>query len=167
MSNEEMLIENKWSFGPPIDIDFHVGEGSITSIALSLGKQGMTWRVWGNQSNKRLEERIEAWLSQYGRGKQPDVAIPLDMAKMPVFTYRALEAIRAIPFGTTLSYGQVAQIISHPQAARAIGSACRRNPFPLIIPCHRVLDSQQQLRGYSAGEGLKLKRCLLDFEGIS
>ena len=72
------------------------------------------------------------------------------------------EAISAIPFGDTLSYGALARLAC--SGARAIGQACSRNPFPLIVPCHRVLASGGQLGHYSAGNGLATKSWLLDHE---
>lgn len=72
------------------------------------------------------------------------------------------DAIVAIPFGETLSYGALAR--RHGSAARAIGQACSRNSYPLIVPCHRVLASGGMLGHYSAGGGLTTKSWLLDHE---
>ncbi len=71
-------------------------------------------------------------------------------------------AIAAIGYGETASYGAVARAID--SGPRAVGQACRRNPFPLVIPCHRVVGSGGTLGHYSAGAGVTTKRWLLDFE---
>jgi len=73
------------------------------------------------------------------------------------------DALRAIPYGETRSYGELARAIGKPGAARAVGAACGANPWPIIVPCHRVIAADGALGGYSAG--LKWKRVLLELEG--
>lgn len=72
------------------------------------------------------------------------------------------EAILAIPFGETRSYGALARSIG--SGARAIGQACARNPLPIVIPCHRITNADGSLGAYSGGNGPRTKRWLLDFE---
>ena len=71
-------------------------------------------------------------------------------------------ALRAIPFGETASYGDIAKAINNPNAARAVGMANNRNPLPIITPCHRVIGSDGSLTGF--GGGLDIKRWLLEHE---
>ena len=71
-------------------------------------------------------------------------------------------AIAAIPYGDSLSYGAVARTIG--SGPRAIGQACRRNPFPIVIPCHRVIGSAGSIGYYSGGEGIVTKLWLLNHE---
>jgi len=78
---------------------------------------------------------------------------------------RVWEEIRRIPYGTTASYGGIAQALT--SGPRAVGGACGRNPIPLIVPCHRILASQGRIGGYSAIDGLDTKRALLALEGIA
>jgi methylated-DNA-[protein]-cysteine S-methyltransferase len=88
-----------------------------------------------------------------------------DLPLMPPSTARGSElraAICAIGYGETASYGELArQADSGP---RAIGQACRRNPFPIVVPCHRVIGAGQSIGYYSGGEGIKTKRWLINFE---
>jgi methylated-DNA-[protein]-cysteine S-methyltransferase len=70
-----------------------------------------------------------------------------------------------IPRGRVMSYGGLAGRIGHPRAARAVGTALARNPFPLIIPCHRTIQADGTLGGF--GGGLKMKRALLEMEGVA
>lgn len=78
------------------------------------------------------------------------------------FQQQVWQALMAIPYGSTLSYGELARRIGRPRAVRAVGAANGANPFPLVAPCHRVIASNGQLHGY--GGGLTLKQWLLDLE---
>jgi len=93
-------------------------------------------------------------------------SIRVDWADRTEFQRKVLSRCRGIPWGTTLSYGQVAAQCGKPRAARAVGSVMRTNRHPLIIPCHRVIAANGRLGGYSAYEGLATKRTLLKQEGI-
>ena len=72
------------------------------------------------------------------------------------------EQLEHIPYGQTISYGEVAAAIGKPQAARAVGMACGRNPIWIFLPCHRVVGRNGELTGYAGG--LMRKRWLLDWE---
>src|SRR5262245_29831585 len=87
--------------------------------------------------------------------------LPLAPAGTP-FQQRVWQALQAIPYGTTMSYSQLAALIDEPGKARAVGHANGRNPIPIIIPCHRLIGSGGDLTGY--GGGLERKRWLLDLE---
>jgi methylated-DNA-[protein]-cysteine S-methyltransferase len=73
-----------------------------------------------------------------------------------------LKQLQQVPFGTTLTYGGLASAIGQPKAARAIGTACHYNPYPLFIPCHRVITSRGQAGGFAYTT--KMKEHLLNFE---
>jgi methylated-DNA-[protein]-cysteine S-methyltransferase len=83
------------------------------------------------------------------------------------FQRKVLDACRAIPPGETLSYAELAVIAGAPGAARAVGNVMRTNRIPLVIPCHRVVGSGGSLGGYSAPDGLAMKRKLLEREATS
>jgi methylated-DNA-[protein]-cysteine S-methyltransferase len=92
-------------------------------------------------------------------------AMAFDLPLVPVASIRGQalrDAIAAIPLGETLSYGALARIAG--SGPRAIGQACARNPFPIVIPCHRVIGSGGALGHYSGGSGIITKRWLLDHE---
>lgn len=88
--------------------------------------------------------------------------LPLDMRGTP-FQQEVWQALTAIPFGATCSYGQIAERIGRPKAVRAVGAANGANPVPVIVPCHRVIGSNGKLTGYAGG--LALKQRLLVLEG--
>jgi len=95
-----------------------------------------------------------------GRGPCPDA--PLDLRGTP-FQRRVWEALRAIPYGETRSYGQIAAALGlGPGAARAVGGACAANPLALVVPCHRAVGSDGRLQGFRWG--LERKRALLAIE---
>ena len=109
-------------------------------------------------------ERMAAMLA----GAPDDLAsIPLDMGAVPEFHRRVYDAARAIPPGRTRSYGEVAELIGERGAAQAVGQALGRNPFPIVVPCHRVLAADGSLRGFSAPGGTDTKRRMLELEGAA
>lgn len=91
--------------------------------------------------------------------------IPLDLSQCGDFCRRVYEIARTIPAGETLSYGELAARAGEPRAARAVGQAMARNPFPLIVPCHRVLAAHGGAGGFSARGGVDTKFQLLRIEG--
>jgi methylated-DNA-[protein]-cysteine S-methyltransferase len=92
-------------------------------------------------------------------------AVTLDMDRLPPFHRRVYEVARAISPGRTLSYGEVARRAGAPGAARAVGQALGRNPFAIIVPCHRVLAAGGRIGGFSANGGTTTKIRLLSLEG--
>jgi methylated-DNA-[protein]-cysteine S-methyltransferase len=100
------------------------------------------------------------------RGERVDLStIPIDMAGVPPFHRRVYEAARTIPAGVTLSYGAVAARAGSPGSARAVGQALGRNPFAIVVPCHRVLAAGGKPGGFSAGGGVTTKLRMLAIEG--
>ena len=91
--------------------------------------------------------------------------VALDMERLPAFHRRVYEVVRTIPCGATLTYGEIAKRLGVPAEARDVGEAMGRNPFPIIVPCHRVLAAGGKLGGFSAPGGVATKRRLLAIEG--
>lgn len=151
--------------GPAIEVHFTLNEGLIQSISLLLSSTpGLKLTINADQKLPAVEKQIEQWLSNYVHKKPITSPLPLNWQLVPSFTQRVLEKLHQIPFGQLLTYKEVAQQIQQPQASRAVGGACGRNPFPFVIPCHRVVSSQHTLCGFSGG--LEIKKRLLSFEGI-
>jgi methylated-DNA-[protein]-cysteine S-methyltransferase len=112
-----------------------------------------------------VRQAIDA-ITAHLSGQEADLSgIGLDMDGVPEFHRRVYEAARAIPSGTTLSYGEVAARIGEPSAAREVGQALGRNPFPIVVPCHRVLAAGGKTGGFSAPGGIATKLRLLAIEG--
>jgi methylated-DNA-[protein]-cysteine S-methyltransferase len=91
--------------------------------------------------------------------------VPLDDRAIDPFRRAVYAATREIAPGTTRSYGEVARSIGYPDGAREVGAALARNPFPIVVPCHRVVAANGALTGFSAPGGLATKRRMLALEG--
>lgn len=103
--------------------------------------------------------QVEEYIS--GKRKTFDVPCVLEGTEFQQDVWRA---IYNIPYGEVLSYQMVAKNIGRPKASRAVGGACRVNPIPIIVPCHRVVGSNGNLGGFSSG--LTLKKRIMEIEGI-
>lgn len=105
-------------------------------------------------------------ITGYMAGERPDFRrVRIDWGSVPGYNARIYRALARVPYGTTTTYGALAAEIGKPNAARAVGMAMGRNPWPIVIPCHRVLASGQQLGGFSAPGGVTTKVKLLQLEG--
>ena len=102
-----------------------------------------------------------AQLKAYFAGERTSFDLPLDMHGNP-FERRVWDELKQIPYGETASYGEIAERIGAPGAARAVGLANGHNPIAIIVPCHRVIGANGKLVGF--GGGLPMKRALLDLE---
>lgn len=110
----------------------------------------------------RTIEDIQALM----RGEKKSLrAAALDMARLAPFNARVYDTARAIPPGQTRTYGEIARAVGDPDGARAVGQAMGRNPFPIIVPCHRVVGADGRMVGFSASGGTSLKLRLLEIEG--
>lgn len=111
---------------------------------------------------KNAVKQIDEYLS----GKRRTFSLTLNIKVTP-FQKKVYDALNKVPYGKTISYSELACRINRPHAARAVGQAMRKNPVPLIIPCHRVLGKNGSLTGYDGPSGTHIKRWLLDLENTS
>lgn len=105
------------------------------------------------------------WLEQYFAGSPPDVTIPLDLGGVTSFAATVLRACSRIPWGSVVTYGELARSVGRPKSARPVGQVMRHNLLPLFVPCHRVVGAGGSLTGF--GGGLDLKCRLLELEGLA
>jgi methylated-DNA-[protein]-cysteine S-methyltransferase len=122
----------------------------------------------GSATDEQVRPVIEAIIALLAGDGDPDGVLAgavLDSAGVPEFNQRVYEVTRAIPAGSTLSYGAVADRIGAPGAARAVGRALGDNPYPIVVPCHRVLAADGSMHGFSAPGGIATKRRMLQLEG--
>jgi O-6-methylguanine DNA methyltransferase len=113
---------------------------------------------------QRTVDAIVALLRGESTGLTGLATLPIDMEDLPPFARRVYEVARTIPPGQTLSYGEVAERLGKPGSARAVGQALGRNPFAIVVPCHRVLAAGGHLGGFSAPGGVATKVQLLALE---
>jgi methylated-DNA-[protein]-cysteine S-methyltransferase len=114
------------------------------------------------EAPRRLD-RVRRELDEYFAGTRRSFEIPLDWSLVGPFARRVLGAAAAIPYGSVLTYKEVAGRAGSPRGSRAAGSALGSNPIPIVVPCHRVLRVGGALGGYAGG--LDRKRLLLELEG--
>lgn len=103
-------------------------------------------------------------IQQYLQGERQEFEVKIDWSPLTDFQRAVLRATLDIPFGETRSYGDIAALVGKPGAARAVGQAESRNPYPLIVPCHRVIGADGGMRGYGGSGGVNTKAWLLSFE---
>lgn len=104
---------------------------------------------------------VSGWFERYFRGEIPNERLPVHM-QGTLFQRQVWSVLRRIPWGTTVSYGTIAEAIDQPGAARAVGQVCGNNPCPIVVPCHRVVRADGNLGGFRAGRSVK--RWLLELE---
>jgi methylated-DNA-[protein]-cysteine S-methyltransferase len=113
---------------------------------------------------KDLLPGFQHQLRDYFAGRLKRFDVKLDLSSLKPFQRQVLDRCARIGYGRTKTYGELAREIGRPRAARAVGGALGRNPVPLVIPCHRVVAGDGSLGGFSAEQGVKLKRRLLELE---
>jgi methylated-DNA-[protein]-cysteine S-methyltransferase len=141
-------------------ISFGVDDTVLDDVAMRLEAKA-------SERPDRLDD-VRRELDEYFAGDRQVFEVPLDRCLSSGFRRAAQEAISRIPYGAVASYGDIAAGAGQPGASRAAGSACRTNPIPVVVPCHRVLRSDGSIGGY-AGDmagGLDIKRHLLALEGV-
>lgn len=127
---------------------------------------GSGGRPWSGEVEAPWQTCVET-IRRHISGEPVDYSsIPLDWRGIAPFNRRIYEALRNVPFGQTTTYGGLAATIGEPGAARAIGLAMGRNPWPIVVPCHRVLKAGGRMGGFSAPGGTLTKEVLLAREGI-
>jgi methylated-DNA-[protein]-cysteine S-methyltransferase len=164
------------SKGTPVSLWSKVIASPIGRLRLVASDEGLAAILWDN--NRALRAPLAALventthptllcaekeLNEYFARKRKTFSVALDM-RGTHFQKQVWEALLAIPFGETRSYGQIANQLGHPKATRAIGAANGQNPIPIIVPCHRVIGANGKLTGF--GGGLEIKDQLLALEGV-
>jgi methylated-DNA-[protein]-cysteine S-methyltransferase len=131
--------------------------GALRRLGAPVGEAPPPWPPFVTDAVARMQALL--------RGEAVSLAeVPIDLQCVDAFDRRVLEATRHIGPGETSTYGDLARAIGEPGAARAVGAALGRNPWPLVVPCHRVLAAGGQIGGFSAPGGAATKRRLLAIE---
>ena len=163
---------------------FDTGLGACGVAWTASGLTRMQLPEWDRKTTgQRLRQRMgaEAWAGElptaiaaaiaevqdYASGAARDFrGVALCFDGLPAFHALIYHALRDVAWGRTTTYGALAKSVHAPGAARAVGVAMSRNPWPIIVPCHRVLAAQRKIGGFSAFGGATTKATLLRLEGI-
>ena len=149
---------NRLVFDTPVgQMALEEDEGALTALYLPNSPMPPA----GEETPLLCRGREE--LLEYLAGKRRDFDLPL-APKGTSFQQRVWSALGDIPYGRTITYGELARRVGCPGGSRAVGQANHRNPLPILLPCHRVVGANGTLTGY--GGGLALKQWLLRLEGI-
>ena len=158
------LPDGRLNSGPPSAklSDQQAQRACLAGLKDHAGLKGLA-DLRADVSKSRLMER----LLRRAEGACDDfLDIPLPLDDRTPFQFRVLTCCRAIPWGETRTYGQLARAAGSPGAARAVGQVMATNRLPLIVPCHRVVPASGGLGGFSAPQGTRLKRSLLEQEQL-
>jgi len=145
----------------------------IGTLRLVAGDHGLTDLAWsedesvGAETNDPCLLLAREELRQYFSGQLKNFTVKVDFSRWQGFTARVYAALRAVPYGETITYGELARRAGQPAAARAVGRLMAKNPLPIILPCHRVIAANGALTGYSGGTGIATKIFLLNHEKAS
>jgi O-6-methylguanine DNA methyltransferase len=143
---------------PPV-FDIAASERGVTRVRIGEGLVSAP-----NARARALAAAARAELAQYLAGERAVFSVPLDLAAVPEFQRRVLDAALTIPFGVVRPYAWIAGHIGHARAVRAVGTALGTNPLPLLVPCHRVVRTDGALGGYIFGLPLKERLLTLEHE---
>jgi methylated-DNA-[protein]-cysteine S-methyltransferase len=135
-------------------------ERGITSVALPGSKLGASTA----HPPAHIAHAVEAMAALLNGERRDLTDIALDPSGIDDFRRAVYDATRAIGPGEIKTYGEIAREVGDPNAARAVGAALGSNPYPIVVPCHRVLAADGSLHGFSAPGGIKTKRKLLEIE---
>lgn len=136
---------------------FNHSPAEVSTSVLSFHPQA-------KKSSHKLIDKALQQLSEYFIGARRCFDLPLDYSSLSFFTRKVHKALVKVPYGTRVSYGELATISGSPQAARAVGRVMSLNPFPLLVPCHRVVNADGSVGYYSAGQGSRTKSWLIELE---
>jgi methylated-DNA-[protein]-cysteine S-methyltransferase len=150
-------------------VDWFAVESPIGRLGVALrgdAVTGVSFRPPEARAEPELEsaflDRVRQQFAEYFAGARTEFDLPVLVTRGSEFERAVWARIAAIPYGLTASYGEVARAVGEPGGAQAVGTACNRNPLPLVVACHRVIGSDGKLVGF--GGGLDRKRFLLGLE---
>ena len=144
-------------------------DAGLVRVALHPGEEDFVEELADNISPRVVEhpkklDAVRKELDQYFNGKRTTFSLQIDWQLSHGFRQMVLQTLFSqVHFGEVVSYGELARWVGHPRAGRAVGSAMATNPVPIVVPCHRVLQSGGKIGNY--GGGVQMKRQLLTHEG--
>jgi methylated-DNA-[protein]-cysteine S-methyltransferase len=150
--------------GPLTLVADHDDDGNAALTAILFEPPSETVTGARDDALDAVLEQGERELGEYFRGERTEFTVPIHQPATE-FQRSVWDHLLTIPFGETTTYGDIAKVLGNPNASRAVGLANGSNRIPIIVPCHRVLNSKHEPHGYAGG--LDRKRALLDLERAS
>ncbi|MDR2565996.1 MAG: methylated-DNA--[protein]-cysteine S-methyltransferase [Bifidobacteriaceae bacterium] len=159
------------SFESPIGrLGLFATEAGLAKVAFEAEEADQTARMVAEQLGatpvdqpERLDP-VKRQLEQYFDRGRRIFDLKLDLSLIHGFTLAVIKRLNILPYGRTISYGDIAKAVGQPDAARAVGRACSANPVPVVVPCHRVVRGDGAVGGF--GGGIEIKKALLHLEGV-
>jgi methylated-DNA-[protein]-cysteine S-methyltransferase len=166
-----------------LDVAYRMVDSPVGSLLLAATPRGLVRVAYDIENHDRVLETLAGRLSprvlpapgrldaaareleEYFGGRRRDFSLSLDLSLSRGFRLLVQQYLPSIGYGQTRSYQQVADVVGHPKAVRAVGTACATNPLPVVVPCHRVLRSDGTPGGYVGG--LAAKTMLLNLEAAA
>jgi methylated-DNA-[protein]-cysteine S-methyltransferase len=149
-------------------------DSPVGKLELVASEKALVAILWENDAPERVRlsevvksktnrvlDQTERQLAEYFAGKRRSFTVPLDL-RGTSFQTNVWEALLAIPFGETRSYGELARLLGNPRAARAVGAATGKNPVSIVVPCHRVIGAAGELTGFAGGLDAKVSLLALE-----
>ena len=149
-------------------------DSPVGKLKLIASEKALVAILWENDAPERVRlsefvkseansvlDQTERQLSEYFAGKRRSFTVPLDL-RGTLFQRNVWEALLAIPFGETRSYGELARLLGNPRAARAVGAATGKNPVSIVVPCHRVIGAAGEPTGFAGGLDAKISLLALE-----
>jgi methylated-DNA-[protein]-cysteine S-methyltransferase len=165
-----------------LDVAYGFADSPFGQLLVAVGKRGLLRVAYPNESpedvlvelaerisprvleSARSTDEVRRELAEYFEGRRRSFAVKVDLSSMQGFSRRVLQQTARIPFGSVITYRDVATRAGSPRAVRAAGNALGANPVPIVVPCHRVIRTGGGLGGYTGG--LDRKEALLRLEGV-
>jgi methylated-DNA-[protein]-cysteine S-methyltransferase len=163
-----------------LDVAYDLADTPVGHVLLATSARGLCRISYDPEPERELEQlargfgarvlrspstldSVRRQLDEYFDGSRHSFDLDVDIEELSPFNRRVLTALARVPYGQVTTYGKLAAETGRPRAARAVGSYMRRNPIPIVLPCHRVIGSTGSLVGYAGG--LDRKEKLLRLEG--
>lgn len=130
-------------------------EWGVEDPEASVEELRESFPLWGVERDREALEEAAREIGEYFAGNRRAFDLSVDLTGSTPFQRSVLEEVREVPYGATVTYGELAESLDRPGAGRAVGNALGQNPVPIVIPCHRVVRADGSVGGYTAGSGYK------------
>lgn len=161
------IFHVKWGYFGLFGTEKALLRSCLPAPSPAAAKKLLLKNTTSTKADSNLFPQLQQKITAYFEGTCVDFSdVKLDLSRFAPFAERVLLACRKVRYGHIITYGQLAQMAGSPRSARAVGNILAKNPFPLIIPCHRIIRADGSPGGFTAPSGTKLKQKLIDLEKV-